>query len=81
MTILTNDFAPPSERQRTLLLEDFAGDKFQLAHYPDSIDTDGFNVDVLVTESGEESSFSLTRDDALVLVGVLAKVLLDSEVE
>ena len=79
MTTINNDFIDGSEASKTLVLEDFTGDKLILTHYVESIDTDGFNVDLAVDE-GEVCTFTLTREDAQDLVRALASILLTSAV-
>jgi len=76
MTTITNDFTPGSQASKTLTLEDFAGDKLELIHYVESIDTDGFNVDLIVRECGDSCAFTLAREDAEALLGALASILL-----
>jgi len=76
MTTINNDFTIGSQASKTLTLEDFAGDKFELIHYVESIDTEGFNVDINVRECGDCCTFTLTREDAEALLGALASILL-----
>ena len=80
MTIINNDFSTAPRGMKTLVLEDFADDKFELVQYTEGIDPDGFNVDVNVREGEDICTVTLSREDAEALLAALASILINTPV-